>query len=190
MWEHVGEQVHASESGVGEVILENSRFSRSGNGRFAVVRDRANIRLRGGIRGFLAALEARGVHPDPTATNVALEVATRQKWAGRVRGAFRYGGRILIVVALAGDAYRIVTARDTTRTVISVAGGWAGATAAGALFAEVWTPADTAGPWAWAVHGVGTLLAGGIGYFVGSETTTTVYDLAVESDTGEQGGSE
>jgi Domain of unknown function (DUF4157) len=183
MWETIGEQVRASPSGVGEVILENSQFStRQGDGRFAVVRDAAKIRLRGGIGRLLESLKEQGIESDATLTTIAEEVAAGQKWAGRVRGAFRWGGRILIVVGLANDAYRIITARDKTRTAISVAGGWAGATAAGALFAELWTPADIAGPGAWLVHGVGTLIAGGIGYFLGSETTTTVYDLAIESE--------
>lgn len=186
MWVRVGEQVKASPTGTGEVILQDSVFSRSGNGRFGVVADASKIRLKGGVAHLLETLEAHGVVPDPTATSVATEVATHERWAGRVRGAFRYGGKILIVVALANDAYRIITARDKTRTVISVAGGWAGATAAGAAFAELWTPADAAGPWAWLVHGVGSLLAGGIGYFVGSETTTYVYDLAIDSDSEER----
>ena len=180
MWERVGETVRASASGVGEVVLESSRFSRSGNGRFGVVADASKIRLRGGVGRLLEMLQRSGVRPDPTLTAAAGELATRQRWAGRVRGAFHYGGRVLIVVALVNDSYRIYTARNQTRAIISTAGGWAGAIAAGALFAKVWTPADAAGPVAWAVHGVGTLVAGGIGYFVGSESTTYVYELVTE----------
>jgi hypothetical protein len=52
--------------------------------------------------------------------------------------------------------------------------------AAGSAFAAWFTPADAAGPWAWAAHGVGTFVAGGVGYWVGSETTRTIYELAVE----------
>ncbi|MBD5788250.1 DUF4157 domain-containing protein [Cellulosimicrobium terreum] len=186
MWQRVGEQVRASQHGVGEVVLENSRFSRSGNGRFAVVRDAAKIRIRGGATTVLAALRNVGEAADPVLAAAAEEAAIRNRWSGRVRGVFRYGGRVLIVIGLANDAYRIVTAEDTTREVLSVAGGWAGATAAGAAFAYWYTPADVAGPWAWLGHGVGTLLAGGIGYFIGSEATTTVYELVIdEEDTAE-----
>jgi len=39
----------------------------------------------------------------------------------------------------------------------------AGATAGAAAFAAWFVPGDAAGPWAWAVHGVGTLSAGGVG---------------------------
>ena len=51
---------------------------------------------------------------------------------------------------------------------------------AAAGFAEVFAPADVAGPWAWAAHGVGVLIAGGIGYWIGSSTTRTIYEILVE----------
>lgn len=35
---------------------------------------------------------------------------------------------------------------------------------------------------AWALHGVGTLVAGGIGYWIGSETTRYVYELVPIGD--------
>lgn len=192
MWERVGEMVAASETGVGEVVLENSRFSqlprREGgafrNGRFVLVRDMKHIRVKGGATQILDTLKTAGVKPDPTLTAAGEALAKRQKWAGRVRGAFRYGGKVLLVVAAVNDTYRIIVAEDHLKETVNVAGGWAGALAAGAIFAEVWTPADAAGPVAWAIHGVGTLVAGGIGYYVGSETTAWVYELTVEDDSG------
>lgn len=182
MWEEVGRTVAESPAGVGEVILEDSQFSRGRNGRFGVVRNAADIRVRGGVDTVLAQLDSVAEPVDPILRAAAEEAAATHRWAGRVRGAFRWGGRILIVVGLANDAYRIYTAENKTREVISVAGGWAGATAAGALFAAWYTPADVAGPWAWVGHGVGTLLAGGVGYFIGSEVTTTVYELVVDEE--------
>jgi hypothetical protein len=47
-------------------------------------------------------------------------------------------------------------------------------------FVAYWTPADAAGPWAWAAHGVGTLIAGGVGYWLGSKVTRHIYELVVE----------
>ncbi|TDR44871.1 uncharacterized protein DUF4157 [Tahibacter aquaticus] len=182
MWESVGETVRASPNGVGEVILENSKFSRGGNGRFAVAANASDVRLRGGIPELMTTLEAQGVKSDPILTAAAEEMAVQQRWAGRVRGAFRHGGKVLIVVAIANDLYKIYTAKDHVKAVVSSVGGWGGATAAGAAFAAWYTPADTAGPWAWLGHGVGTLIAGGIGYFIGSEVTTTVYELVVDED--------
>jgi hypothetical protein len=86
----------------------------------------------------------------------------------------------LIVVGVTLDLIKIYRAQDKLKAVVTSAGGWAGATAAGAAFAAYWTPADAAGPWAWAVHGVGTLVAGGVGYWIGSEITRYVYELVAE----------
>lgn len=78
------------------------------------------------------------------------------------------------------DAASLVDVIRAREAVVESAGGWAGATAGAAAFAAWFAPADAAGPWAWAAHGVGTLIAGGVGYWVGSETTRTVYELVVE----------
>lgn len=90
-------------------------------------------------------------------------MASRLKWAGNVRNVFRYGGKVLIVVGVAADVYKVYVAEDKVKAVVESAGGWAGATAGAAAFAAWWTPADVAGPWAWVAHGVGTLIAGGVG---------------------------
>jgi hypothetical protein len=66
------------------------------------------------------------------------------------------------------------------KATLTAVSGWTAATAAGAAFAAYWTPADAAGPWAWAAHGVGTLIAGGIGYWFGSTVTRNIYELVVE----------
>jgi hypothetical protein len=55
------------------------------------------------------------------------------------------------------------------------------AIAGAAAFAAWFAPGDAAGPWAWAAHGVGTLIAGGVGYWAGSTTTRTIYELVVEN---------
>jgi hypothetical protein len=41
--------------------------------------------------------------------------------------------------------------------------------------------ADAAGPSTWAAHGVATLIAGSVGYWVGSKTTRTIYEMVVEN---------
>jgi hypothetical protein len=118
----------------------------------------------------------------------ANELAAREGWAGKVEGAFRVGGRVLIVVGVAADAYRIYTAEDKVKTVVEVAGGWAGAAAAGGTFASVAAPVNATGPWGWAAYGLGTLVTGAAGYMVGSEVTKTVYELVVEGKPIEVGG--
>lgn len=180
MWDQVAAEVKRSSSKVGEVILENSEFSKQGNGKFLVVADAKKIQVKGGMTAVVEALEAGGAKVEPVVAEAVEKTAARLKWAGRVRGAFRYGGRILIVVAIAADAYRIYHAQDKVKTIVETAGGWTGASMMAAGFAEVFAPADAAGPWAWAAHGVGTLVAGGIGYWIGSKTTRTIYEIIVE----------
>jgi hypothetical protein len=181
MWDRIGELVRKSPGKAGEVIFEvGSDFSKT-PGKFAVVADASKIQVKGGAGRLAEVLSKAGVGVEPVVAEAVEAMAKKLKWAGRVRGAFRYGGRILIVVALTYDVYKIIRAKDKTKAVITTVTGWGGATAAGAAFAALWTPADVAGPLAWAVHGVGTLVAGAIGYWIGSETSRIIYEMVVES---------
>ena len=180
MWDEVAARIRASKDGVGRVILENSEFSKSGNGEFAVVTRAERISLSTSIEVLVQRLIQSGASAEEPVLVATQRLLKAQRIAGVAKGVFRYGGRILIVVAVAADAYRIYHARDRKLAVVETAGGWAGATAAGSAFAAWFTPADAAGPWAWAAHGVGTLIAGGIGYWAGSTTTRTIYELVLE----------
>jgi hypothetical protein len=180
MWDEVGKQVGESGNKVGEVVLQNSRFSKSANGKFLVVADASKIQIKGGMASVVSALESAGSAVEPVVKEAAEVMASRMKWVGRVKNVFRYGGRVMIVVAVAADLYKVYTAQDKTKAVITSLGGWAGASIGAAAFAAWWTPADVAGPWAWVGHGVGTLAAGGVGYWVGSESVRTVYELVLE----------
>ncbi|RKH39109.1 DUF4157 domain-containing protein [Corallococcus sp. AB050B] len=180
MWERVAAQVRASKSGVGEVsLVEGGRFS-ANPGRFTVIAQAAKIRLRDGLKPLLKALRASAqATVVPALEQSAEELARSLRLAGRVRQVFRVGGRILIVVAIAVDALEIIIAEDHLEAALVSLSGWAGAAAASAAFSAFWTPADVAGPWAWAGHGVGMLVSGGIGYWVGSSTTRYIYRLVV-----------
>lgn len=181
MWTEVGNTVRASESGIGKVTLSNSVFSRSGDGEFTLTSRAENVKLaKGGAAQLVETIKTRATPAEPGVLEAAEALATREKWVGRVQGAFRVGGRVLIVVGAAADGYRIYTATDKVKTSVEVAGGWAGAAAMGGTFAAWYTPADVAGPWAWVGHGVGTLVAGGVGYFVGSNVAREAYELTVE----------
>ncbi|ALN65927.1 hypothetical protein GLA29479_5102 [Lysobacter antibioticus] len=188
MWTEVGEAVAKSESGVGKVSLQDSMFSRSANGEFTLTSRPENVRVQGGAQGLLDVIKNHGVKADPEVLKSANDLAAREGWAGKVEGAFRVGGRVLIVVGVAADAYRIYTAEDKVKTVVEVAGGWAGAAAAGGAFATVAAPVNTTGPWGWAAYGVGTLATGAFGYMAGSEITKTIYELVVEGKPIEVGG--
>jgi len=124
--------------------------------------------------------EVSGVKAPPVIEEAARLEYKRIKNVRIVKGVFRWGGRILLVVGIGMDLYRIYHAEDRILTTVEVLGGWAGATALGGIFAAWFTPEDTAGPWAWVAHGVGTLLAGGVGYFIGSKTAVTVYKFIIK----------
>lgn len=182
MWTQVGQRVAASPERVGEVILEvGGRFS-SAPGRFTIVADPARIRLRGGLRALLDTVrESPVVRPVPELEQSAAELAAALRVAGQIRSVMRIGGRVVIIVAVAHDLYQIITADDRLEATLVSATGWARASAASAAFTALWTPADTAGPWAWLGHGVGVLVSGGVGYWAGSSTTRYVYRLIVRS---------
>ncbi|HSW23396.1 MAG TPA: hypothetical protein VLJ62_11560, partial [Burkholderiaceae bacterium] len=181
MWTEVGETVRASESGIGKVKLDKSMFSKSGDGEFTLTSKAENVRLpKGSAAQLVEAIKARAAPAEAGVLEAAEKLASNEKWGGRVQGAFRVGGKVLIVVGLTTDAYRIYTATDKVKTSVEVAGGWTGAAIAGGAFAAWYAPADLAGPWAWVGHGVGTLVAGGIGYFAGSEIAKTAYELTIE----------
>lgn len=149
--------------------------------KFLVVADPKKIKLKGGPQPLIAQLEVQGLKAEPVLVEAAEAMANSLKWAGRVRTVLRVGGRIMIVVAIAADLIKIYYAKDHTKAVFESVGGWAGASAGAAAFTALWAPADVVGPWAWAGHGVGVLVAGGIGYWIGSKTVRTVYELVVEN---------
>lgn len=180
MWDEVGAMVNKSPAKVGEVILKNSYFSHQSDGKFAVVADSSKIKIKGGINKLFEKIKTNGVPAEPGLIEAAELAATKYKWAGRVRNVFRYGGKVLIIVGVASDACRIYYAEDKIKTIIETASGWVGATAGATTFAALWTPADVAGPLAWAAHGAGTLIFGGIGYWAGTETSRVIYELIVE----------
>ena len=99
-----------------------------------------------------------------------------------VRTGVRVGGRVLLFVAVAHDGYRLYKSPDKARTAASIGGGWAGALALGTAFATWFAPADVAGPGAWLVHGVGTLIAGVIGYLGGAALFEGIYDALFGDD--------
>jgi hypothetical protein len=179
MWHRVGSMVANSKDKVGIVEVGPNNFSEQGPGKFAVVADKNKIQIKGGIPRMIQILKENGISAAPTEQAAAKEWA-RQKSVGKVQAVFRHAGKILIVVGVGADAYKIYTAEDKLKETATVAGGWGGAMVFSAAFATWFTPADVAGPGAWVVHGVGTLVAGGVGYFVGSETTGYLYELVVE----------
>jgi hypothetical protein len=96
----------------------------------------------------------------------------------------KYGGRVLLVVGVAADAYSIVVAQKRVRQVVRVAAGWAGADAGAYLGGEggavIGTMIEPGG--GSAVGGiVGSIVFGIGGYFGASWATGNAYDWVEET---------
>jgi hypothetical protein len=124
MWDKVGELVKSSPSKVGEVILnKGSKFSKQGSGKFAVVADASKIQVKGGIPALTKIVKSEGIVAEPGLVEAAEKMATKLKWAGRVQTVFRYGGKVLIVVGVASDVYKVYVAEDKVKAVVESVGG-------------------------------------------------------------------
>jgi RHS repeat-associated protein len=90
----------------------------------------------------------------------------------------KWGGRLLLAVAIAKDVYDIYQAEDKTREVIKKVSFWAGfaggaATAGGGAAA---CGIDFGGPLGWLAHGAIALGGGLVGGFTAETIVTKVYD--------------
>ncbi|MDX2305690.1 MAG: hypothetical protein NW226_22985 [Microscillaceae bacterium] len=179
MWTEVGKTVRESRAGVGRVVLaEGSPYSRQAAGEFIVVGKEhiSKVKVKGGQKPILDAMIEQGAKEIPEAR----EAFKKANQAAKVRAAFRVGGRVLLVIAIAADTYSFIYAKDKLKEATRIAGGWTGAALAGGAFATWFAPADAGGPWAWIAHGLGTLVAGAVGYLAGSKTTVYIYELTIE----------
>ena len=98
----------------------------------------------------------------------------------------KVGGRALMVIAIATDAYEIHTSGYEARTIAGVAGGWAGAWAGANMGGKLGVSGGGAIGSAFAGIGaapgaliggvVGAIGGGAIGYFSGKAAATTTYD--------------
>lgn len=180
MWDTVGREAAQSRTGVGELALTSSQFSKRGDGHFMLLRDASKTTIEGGAKALLDLIHTEGVPVEPEVLEQVQALAKREGWGGKVNGALRYGGRILIVVGAGADAWHIYAAQDRVRAGAEVAGGWTGAAAFGAATAKVLAPLDLAGPIAWVVHGTATLGAGALGYFLGGKAASNAHELMAD----------
>lgn len=191
-WDEISQR-YAGSKDIIIIKLENSPLSEAfsnrelvyRNGTIALVPESAKsaLQLMGGPDQLIKQLEehgtkeivdraahdrlAKAVQDAEAAKNLLQEQSLKN--AARVRTAFHYGGRVLLVYGMGQDALRLAVAEDKQSETMRILSGWAGAAAAASAFGAWYAPADAAGPWAWAGHGVGTLGAGIFGYWFGSE---------------------
>lgn len=96
---------------------------------------------------------------------------------------FKYGGRALLILGIAMDAYSIVVAKKRWRQVARVAAGWAGATA-GAEYLGAWGAGfGSAEPGGGTAIGgiVGGIVGGFAGYAGASWAVGETYDWVEET---------
>ena len=118
MWDRGGQLVAESEAKAAEVILENSQFSRSGNGRFAVIADAAKIRFKGGPGPLLKALAEAG-HGVPAGLFEAVKQAMLKLHPElELVTVLRVGGRLLIAAAIVADVIKILYAGTLYEIVV------------------------------------------------------------------------
>lgn len=106
--------------------------------------------------------------------------AAKVKSAGRGFRLIKFGGRILLVIALAADAYEIYEANFAPKVITKKVGAWAGSLGAGGVAASEASPLLAGGPWGWAGY---VLIVGGAGiggYFAGGAVTETIYEWVIE----------
>lgn len=185
MWRRIGNAI-SSHASMGEVILENSRFSRDPvtkafkNGRFLIVPKAKDMRVKGGLVSLIDSLKAQGFASDAVDERIAAkEIAKRRNW-GKVVRCVKWGGKVLIVVGVATDVYEVYRAKNKVKAVVTKVGGWAGAWAGATAAGIVFAPAEAAPGPGTVVHGAVIIGSGVVGYFVGSATTRKVYELVVE----------
>jgi RHS repeat-associated protein len=114
--------------------------------------------------------------PEATVDKGLSEAATQR--FGQAKRFVKWGGRVLIVVAVAADLVEIYNSENKPRTIIKTGGRWAGAWAGGAGAASAYaaTGADLTGPWGWGGHVLVTVGGAIGGAWVGEKITETVYD--------------
>ncbi len=149
------------------------------------IQDKAGKRLLRLDYGYNAKTKTIDYHWNQKGTfeyfNIADHTSVGRSGAALYRSAqaFRYAGRVLLVVGVAVDIASIVQAdrplRRATQVVSAWAAAWAGAEGAGALGAAIGTAIEPGG--GTAVVGVVFAIGGGIvGYWAGDKAGAEIYD--------------
>jgi Domain of unknown function (DUF4157) len=182
---------HLEEIGA-QIAKELAQARASGRGGAFVARLESRMRALEAAKAYARTFaEGQGVGRIPSGaitnvggSNLARAVAGEQALRFGIK-AFRYGGRVMIVVGAAMSVERVVTAPEgqQARVATQEAGGWAfslagaeagagGGAALGAAFGI------ETGPGAVAFAVLGALVGGAIGFFGGQEAGDKMYDVA------------
>jgi hypothetical protein len=180
MWNEVGRLVaEDTPSGVGQITVEQGRFSRTSSGEFTLVADPEAMTIPGGINQYMQTLEAQGITraTDPILFAAADEAAGNLAWAAGVQSGLRTAGFVGLALGVAVDGYRFATSPDKVETGGEIAGGWMGAYTAATLVGAALAPGDLAGPAYWLFHAGAVLVAGAVGYSLGQGAVGSLLNL-------------
>lgn len=108
------------------------------------------------------------------------QAAAKAKAGGKPFRFVKWGGRTLLVVGLAVDAYEVYNAENRPKALTKKAGAWGASIGAGSAAANAASPLLAGGPWGWAAYGGIVLGASVGGYFVGGEAAETAYEWTFE----------
>lgn len=182
MWKEVGRRIRTSATRTGKIVLQSSIFSESEDGAFHATAEATKVKINGGVAEIVAQVvrDNPAIQVPESITTAAAEELKRLGQVAKVKTVLRVGGKALLIVGILVDGYAIWQAEDKLRESVRVGGAWATAAAFSGRFAAMFTPGLAAGPWAWVAFGAGTLIAGGVGYWVGSQATMFIYDVIVQ----------
>ncbi|RFS21160.1 hypothetical protein DVR12_17650 [Chitinophaga silvatica] len=119
---------------------------------------------------------------DAAANSGTIKSISGSAVAVKALNGLKWGGRVLMTVAVAKDLYDIYNSGFEVRTIVTKLGFWGGAWAGGSAAGTAYTATglDLAGPWGWVGHGVSVIAGGAVGGFLGQEATKTVYDYVTK----------
>ncbi len=135
--------------------------------------------------GYSADDLSRAIAPHlPASATIAMPAeataAAQAKAAGRAFRFVRWGGRVLLVIGLAMDAYEVYYAENKPKTITKKIGGWGASLVAGGVTAKVASSLLAGGPWGWVGYGAAVIAAGVGGYIIGEKVTETIYEWIFE----------
>jgi hypothetical protein len=135
--------------------------------------------------GYSADDLGRAIAPHlPASANASVpkeaQAAAKAKAGGQAFRFVKWGGRTLLVVGLAMDAYEVYNAENKPKTITKKAGAWGASLGASALTAKAASPLLAGGPLGWIGYGAAVVGAGVGGYFLGGEVAETIYEWSFE----------
>jgi RHS repeat-associated protein len=161
----------ATKAGEGEAIFaniaKNKSITRFSNNMVSALESLAKVK---NVASTDALRHIGGKYPIQT-NGVSMEAlkSLAVKIGPKTANYIKWGGRTLIVVAVANDLYEIYNSTNRARTITTKVVGWESA-GIGASYGA--SALSETGPGAI----LGAIIGGAVGYYVGTKTTETVYD--------------